>query len=399
MKRRFFGITLIAVLAIWGLYSANRTRVRGAEDLPKNRFSKKDIARLVEKPLSEGRFPEALPSNEKFQWLEAQYSLHASSQAAMERLLDRYGPDYGAFVALDATTGRLLTLVSSTRNESDLGNLTLKALFPAASIFKIVTATAALDRERLTPDTEIPFKGGNHTLYRKNVYDDSEKRARKMTVRDAFAKSVNVVFAKLGLFWLTPTELADYANRFFFNQAIASDIPLQKSRIDVPVFDKWALAELASGFTRDTLMSPLQGAIMAAAVVNDGIMMEPFVVDTLRDADGTILYQGESRLLSRPMTEATAHEMRDLMRETVRRGTSRKWFRGFKGRDWEVGGKTGSLTSNKPRGKADWFVGYATDGTERIAIAALTVNERVWRVKASYLARAFLDNYLKDRKP
>ena len=64
--------------------------------------------------------------------------------------------------------------------------------------------------------------------------------------------------------------------------------------------------------------------------------------------------------------------------------------------DVEMGGKTGSLTGTNPKGKCDWFVGYARYGKHRIAVAALTVNEKKWRVKSSALASEFLAGYIRS---
>jgi len=60
-----------------------------------------------------------------------------------------------------------------------------------------------------------------------------------------------------------------------------------------------------------------------------------------------------------------------------------------------MGGKTGHLTGLSPKGNYDWFVGYATDGKKQVALAALTINEENWRVKASYLGRQFIESYFK----
>ncbi|MEK7357458.1 MAG: penicillin-binding protein, partial [Bdellovibrionota bacterium] len=57
-----------------------------------------------------------------------------------------------------------------------------------------------------------------------------------------------------------------------------------------------------------------------------------------------------------------------------------------------------SLTGTNPQGKCDWFVGYARFGNQRIAVAALTVNEKKWRVKSSTLAKLFFDRYLKQNR-
>jgi len=372
----------------------------GNLNIPSDIFVKEKISAAFEGPLHRNEFPAQLElaGKDKLEKVSVKYTLDARMQNNIDRLIQSYQPDYAAFVAIDAVTGRVLSLSSYTRKKTKLGNLALKAMFPSASVFKIVTATAAIDRERVTPDTVISFTGADHTLYRRNVTAVTPRRwARHMTLREAFAKSVNTVFAKVGMFFLKPLELEEYARRFQFNQAIAADVPVQAGRFQIPESDPFAVAQMASGYNRLSLMSPMQGALIAAAVANDGVMMEPHLVDSLTSEDGKPLYVTEARRVSVTMSPETAKEVRSLMRETVQRGTGRKSFSSlFRRRsidELDLGGKTGSLMSLAPRGKCDWFVGYGQRGSRKIAVAALTVNERNWKVKSSYLARSYIERY------
>lgn len=332
------------------------------------------------------------------------YALDEELQASMNKVLSQYHPDYGVFVAMDAKTGRILSMNSFSASAPDSGNLALQARFPAASIFKIVTASAAIDMNKARPETIVPYNGGNHTLYKRNVQETKVNRwTRKMSMREAFARSVNTYFGKLGLFIVGADNLKTYADRFLFNHRIHSDMPVEMGETRFTEEDPWSVVTAASGFTRDTTMSPLQGAMMAAAVANDGVMMEPYVVDVLRDENGHLMYEAQPRQASVVVDPKAAEELRELFNETVRSGTSRKSFRQIvRGRnaydDVEFGGKTGSLTGTNPQGKCDWFVGYARFGDQRIAVAALTVNEKKWRVKSSMLAKIFFDRYLKQNR-
>jgi penicillin-binding protein A len=151
----------------------------------------------------------------------------------------------------------------------------------------------------------------------------------------------------------------------------------------------------------------VHGAMMAASIVNNGEMMAPYVVYSLRDKlDGKQLYEAIPELVSRTMQPQTALSMRELMKETVRSGTGRKTFRGFlshrKLQDVKVGAKSGSLDSLNPKGRCDWFVGYSQRGQQKLAFAAVTVHEKFWKVKSStiikdYLAHYYLNN--KDKEP
>lgn len=330
------------------------------------------------------------------------YTLDQGSQVLMDRILGQYRPDYAAFVAIDADTGEILTM--SSRIESRLKgrsiastseNLTLRATFPAASVFKIVTAGAVIDTGQLTPESKIAFNGADHTLYKKNVVSTKENRwTRRISLREAFGSSINTVFGKLGLFYAGPEVLRDYAERFFFNQAIPSDLPIQTGYSRFTAENPWSVASAASGFTNDTTMSPIQGAMIAAAIANDGRMMEPFVVQEIESiASQESLYRAAPRVLSQAIEPESAKEMRKLFEQTVVAGTSRAAFRqvirhrAFD--DVEFGGKTGSLTGRDPKGKCDWFVGYARWSDRKVAVAALTVNEDKWKVKSATLAQQY----------
>lgn len=365
-------------------------------------ITKGAISASLEPSLQENNLPKDIEvqSGLKKEKLVPTYSLDLLVQHKMEKLFSQYRPDYGAFVAVDASNGAILSLVSYTRENKEIGNLVLKATFPAASLFKVVTAAAAIDQKKASPNTVVSYTGSNHTLYKRNLFGKNNPRwARKVTLREAFARSINSVFGKVGLYLLKPQDLNEYAKRFQFNQAINADVPVQPGTFYLEEQDGYKVAEAASGFTRMAQMSPLQGALMAAAVVNEGVMMEPFLVSDLKRPSGEIVYKAESKPLGQVMEADSARNLRELMRETVVRGTSQKSFRDLlrkkRVKEIEMGGKTGHLTGLSPKGNYDWFIGYATDGKKKIALAALTINEDTWRVKASYLARQFFESYFK----
>ena len=391
-------VGLLVVLVWKKPITARGTNAEPTENVEAPDESKKKLAAVLAVPLVSNRFPEELEVAledvpEKYQ---ANYTLDWISQTYMDNMFKLYKPDYGAFVALDATTGKILTLLSYTREKKDLGNLALRATYPAASVFKIVTATAAVDQRRLHPESVMGFNGANHTLYKKNVTQtENNKWTRFVTLSQAFAKSVNTVFAKIGLYFLQPDHLRQYASRFRFNEAIPADVPIQVSRFALPDNDIWAIAEAASGFNRVATLSPMQGALIAAAVANEGMMMEPYVVDSLVSKSSEVAYRGEARPMVAPMSPETAFGIRHMMQQTVKQGTSAKAFRKFFDKkslsDLEVGGKTGSLVGMDPKGKYDWFVGYGIKDGRKIAVASLTINVENWRVKSSFLARSYLE--------
>jgi penicillin-binding protein A len=331
-----------------------------------------------------------------------EYAFDAKLQEVIEAAYRKTTPDYGAFVALDATTGRILSMVSYSHDPTERENLALRATFPSASVFKVVTAAAAISEDKFSPNTVIPYTGQNHTLYKTNVFHQGSNRwTRYVSLKEAFAKSINTVFGKIGAYNLQPSVLRDYADRFGFNRKIASDVPVQAGRAPIPD-DPWGVAQASSGYTRDNTMSPLQGSLIAATVVNNGIMMEPYLVASVYQPDGTKLYTAQPTVSRQVITPDTAMEIRALMRETVSHGTCQKTFHGFSRSECaliDVGGKTGTLTGFNPLGKYDWFIGYAEYGGQKLAFASLTIHKDVWRVKSSQIAREAIETYFKDKLP
>jgi len=329
-----------------------------------------------------------------------EYATHSGLTDEMQKIFEQYKPDYGAFVALDATTGRVLTLLSYTPDGKFEQNLALRATFPSASVFKVVTAAAAISERKMNAGSIVSFNGRAHTLYKRNIFQETTNRwTTHMTLKEAFAHSVNAVFGKLGVFIVGPTELKSYAERFGFNRKLPSDLPVQEGRAEITE-DPWEIAEAASGFTKHNTMSPLQGALIAAAIANDGRLMEPYIVSNLKNNDGEIVFTGGPRLSNVVIEPEAAAEMKILMRETVESGTGRGSFRGFKRGDFgeiDVGGKTGSLTGNDPAGRYDWFVGYGTSGEHRLALASLIISKEYWKVKSTVLARRAIEVFFRDK--
>ncbi len=357
------------------------------------------VADALDQHVHHGSLPTGLrlTTGDKTYNSKIHYSLDANLQATVQGLLRKYGPDYGSFVAIEPETGRVLAMASYNRAGRDVGNLALQNTFPAASVFKVVTAAAAIDQGKANYATVLPYNGKSTSLYKTNVFKHkNNKWTRKPTLRSAFAKSVNTVFARLGIYHVGSEVLEEYANRFGFNNEISGDIPVNTGVTQIDHGDDWSVAEAASGFTRSNTMSPLQGAMIAATIVNEGVMVKPYLVESVNNEDGILLYEAQSEPVGQIISSRTASQMRILMRETVKSGSARKSFRKFFTNGMaqaDVGGKTGSLTGFEPKGKYDWFVGYGEMNGRKIAYAAMCINVEKWYVKSAYLARKVLESY------
>ena len=413
-RRLAIKISLFLIFTITAFYfydtaETNKSKSRLFQS-GSNDYDRKKVSSIISDKVLKAEFPPELqldsePGKAKKTY-KLSYTLRSDLQEYSAELLNRYRPDYAAIVLMNAETGEILAMSSFDKYDKYGTNLALKASYPAASIFKVITAATAVDKAGVTPDHRIAFNGGNYTLYKKNVLSDHVNRwTRIITLRDAFAKSINTAFGRLSLEKLEPEDLNNYANRFLFNQEINSDFHVDRSVASVPSEKGYELTEVASGYNRFNTLSPVHGALIASTIINEGKMPTPFLVRNLTDEYGTVLYSGEElsklEIPRQIISSKSAAKMKQLMEQTVLAGTSRKSFRHLvrdrKFRDIEMGGKTGHFTGTDPQGRTDWFVGYASDDEDRIAIVAITVNIQKWTVKSSALGEMMFRRYFKEK--
>ena len=309
-------------------------------------------------------------------------TLEPHLQASMEKLLRMYRPVGAAVVALDPKTGKVLALAEYGEGTA------LRPLYPAASVFKIITGAALLEKG-VSPESETCYHGGVHRLVGKLLEDKPHLDRRCLSLSMALAKSANVVFAKMAVKHLDADDLRKSAEQFLFNRPIF-DQPVEQSKAQIPE-NGLDFAKVASGFG-EVKLSPMHAALIAAAVGNGGVAMEPSMIDSI---DGTSVEPtGSMRLLN----AETAGSLRDMMKLTVSEGTATSSFRDRHRMvlgDIQVAGKTGSLSEHKkPFKDYSWFVGFAPADDPKIAVASVVVNGLKWRIHAPYIAREALKAYL-----
>ncbi len=312
-------------------------------------------------------------------------------QARLERSLAGYRVPWGATVLLEAGSGRVLALAEHSAAEPERRGLALAALAPAASIFKIVTAAALLERG-VRPQDEVCYHGGRRRLAPGLLADDPRRDRRCLSLTTAFGHSANVVFAKLADRGLDAEGLRGVAERFLFNAEIAFPSPVEASAARIPD-DPFGLANTAAGFGQVTL-SPLHAALLASVVANGGLLVPPVLVD---DAEGAPVPLPASP--RRVIDEAVAADLGAMMRTTVTSGTARRAFRRPAGslRGVEVAGKTGSLADQKPYRDYSWFVGFAPADRPEVVVATVVVNERLWHARAPTVAKEALEAFFATR--
>jgi cell division protein FtsI/penicillin-binding protein 2 len=312
-------------------------------------------------------------------------------QARLEGILAAWTVPWGATVLLEPSTGRVIALAEHAETDRRLLGGVLRARPPAASIFKIVTAAALLERG-VDPQESVCYHGGRHRLAPRLLEDDPRRDGSCLTLERAFGYSANVVFAKLADRTLAPAELRAEAERFLFNGSIPFEGAIEPSRAEIPD-DRFGMANAAAGFG-EVRLSPLHAALLGAVIANGGVLAPPRLVEAVEGEMAPAPHEP-----TRIVDEEIAERLAEMMRATVTEGTGRRVFRRPPPslRGVEVAGKTGSLFDRNPLRDWSWFVGYAPAENPQVVVATVVMNGPKWRVRAPSVAREALAAWAEGR--
>ena len=313
-------------------------------------------------------------------------TLDASLQRTAQRMLATARPEAGALVAIEAKSGRLRVLTEWPSASSRDDGLLLGRQFPAASVFKIVTTAALLERARVGLERRVCTEGGTHRVGSEHLLAPRTGVAECGPFFEALGYSRNAAFAQLANQYLKPEDLENYADRFGFGSPlpVEVDIDLGQFRSEV---DPLSFARTATGFMGSTL-SPV-GAAYLAFVIAEGGRTLPL---RLFDAQVAPATATEPFFAIRP---ETARDLRRMMEVTVRRGTCWRAFHDEHGQPYlrrvSVAGKTGTL--GEQDSMYSWFIGFAPSQKPEIIVSVLLKNGPLWREKANEVGRDWLVEY------
>jgi len=330
----------------------------------------------------------------------AELTLDPRLQSSTEDVLRSFQIPYAGAVVISVPDGRVLALVGRSAADPRLGaaDLALRPWAPSASVFKVVSATALVE-SGLSGATRVCYHGGVSAVLPDNLIDLPAIDRRCDTLAFGIGKSQNAIVAKLVTQHLTASDIAREGRSFGFGEAIPFEISVEPSHLDVPA-DRLEMARASAGFWHSTL-SPLHGALLAATIANGGDMPAPTLIERAVDAEG----HAEPLALAAPRHVAdsgAAAAVGHMMELTTRIGTAKKTFRNKRGQRYlpvEVAGKTGTLAADTDRGPIgySWFIGYAPADHPAIAFAVALGNAPNWRIKATYVGRHIVTEYLAGR--
>jgi peptidoglycan glycosyltransferase len=315
--------------------------------------------------------------------------------------LNALGGKCGAAVAIEPSTGRVLVAVSSPTYDPNLvendfaaasrpkfgcGPLLNRAtagLYTPGSTFKVVTAAAALDSGRFTPESSFNDPG-YCTEYgdRVNNYDTSSPFGT-VSLADAVQHSINSVFCNIGKA-LGGRAIVAKMKRFGFYSVPPLETPVNERAVsglynrsklvdpkDEGQIDPGRLAFGQGPTHAEPRVTPLQMAMTAAAVANGGSVMKPFVVDRVVASDGTIVSRGKPERLGQAIRGDHARQLAEMMERVVSGGTgTAASIPGIR-----VAGKTGTAESGVAGRNTTSFVAFAPVDNPRVAVAVVLENQ------------------------
>lgn len=317
----------------------------------------------------------------------------------LERLktLTRGKPQRIGLVAMEPLTGRIVAMAGFDLDDPSANTCTIDD-YPAASIFKIVTAATAVETMGYTPKTTLSFNGGKYTLYKRQLTDTRNRYTTDVTFSKAFAESINPVFGKIASTGLDPEKLSLYATAFGFNQGVDTDFSFDSGSL-ILTDSAFQLAEVGCGFNKTTTISPMFGAMIASTIVNQGNRTLPSMVKQITDSKGNVIYTGVTSPAQKAISPETAMAVRTMMAETILRGTARRAFKGAKKDSTlsrlEIGGKTGSLNNRENTVRYDWFTGFAKEknGEKSLALAVVVGHRKYIGTRAATYGRKMFKHY------
>ncbi len=317
-------------------------------------------------------------------------TLDPDLQALAEKLLAQSRAPRGAIVAM-APDGRILA-IAGRRTEATKGSrdgtldwrLATEVWAPAASVFKLVTASALVSAG-VDPDDKVCYHGGVRSVLEHNLHDDKrDSRCESLTY--GVAHSNNAILGKLAFQKLEPKALEAEARLLGWTNPLP-ELKGISGELALPPAHDLDFARAAAGFTTGSggaKLSVIGGALLAATFADDGEQPTPQLVASI---DGVAVAAAPRH---RAITASIARAVARMMVQTCDGGSAAKSF--GKSRAQRVAGKTGTLARTEPfYMEHSWFVGFAPATKPTIIVSVLFGNSQNWHLRGHEAARRMID--------
>ncbi|MEE2662603.1 MAG: penicillin-binding transpeptidase domain-containing protein [Myxococcota bacterium] len=351
-------------------------------------------ARPLRAPVDPGAAPRFV------EWVEApagfagplriEYALDAELGERVFALLRRARVKRGHVVVLDVRTGRVMAYASV-----DPKALPPSAAYPAASLAKVVTVAASLERDRQRAMQPCRYRGDPYRLNKARVHP--ARGGHQATLERALARSYNQCFAQLAVHALGDSEMQRAFARFRWHVSPAPGH--SRGLIDRGEGD-YGLGKLGAGLANSRITA-LYAAQLAGSL-GSGELVDPWWIDRVVDTRGRELLLPPRGGRHRVMQQETADEVRRMLVHTTTNGTARAAFRTPRGPRLghvRVAGKTGNLTGSAPHARYEWFAGTAPAEDPRVAVAVLQAHGHLWwKMSAQIAADVFAELFCEKRR-
>jgi len=278
-------------------------------------------------------------------YLTVDRNIQYEAESWLKKGVEEYHAGSGWCVVMDSRTGAVLAMASlpdfdpiaygRSSEESRLNRAT-NLTYEPGSVMKVITAAAAIDANMATPQTRYSTNRNDDRYFR--LPGDSHAMEPTMTLKDAIVHSSNVVMGKVGCD-LGPKRLWEYMSKFGFGKRTGIELPGEESGI-LPHWSrwdkvKWSRAPIGQGVA----VTAVQICSAYQAIANDGVRMQPYIVDRVVSHDGQVFARHSPKSLGRVVSAETARQVRDMMLGVASpAGTARRAaLRGY-----SVAGKTGT---------------------------------------------------------
>ena len=308
-------------------------------------------------------------------YLTIDVAVQSYLEQAVGESVEQFGAQWGTGVVIEPATGRILAMCSAPSFDpraygqatpAQRTNRAVSCPYEPGSVAKPLFAAAAVDAGLVSYDTLIDCEDGVYRAHRGGRITDHGKSYGMMSLMDIIVYSSNIGMAKIGEI-MGNDRLHAAADRYGFGRRTGIGLPGESPGIIRPLrkWDTYSLRRVPFG--QEMSATALQLAMAFGSLANGGLLLEPQLIDHVRDADGNVAWQGQRQIVQRVLRPETAWAALAGLEEVVVRGTGKK----CQLEQWRTFGKTGTAQIPGPGGYVDGaytgtFVGGGPTSSPRV---------------------------------